>query len=72
MGICHPEILRTEKFGSREKQRVSNLICQACGKTISDWEPVCDITGNLFCGSKCKNKSFNKRVRRVNNDQEGT
>ncbi len=72
MEICHPEILRTEKFGSRDKKKTVRAICRACGKTVFDEEPVWDITGNLFCSSKCKNRNFNKRMRRVNDDQEGT
>ncbi len=53
MDICDPEILRTERFGSRELLKTKKRICRFCGAEILE-NFFCDISGNLFCCHRCR------------------
>lgn len=55
MGITDYEILRTEKFGSRERFEKSKYICCGCGAEIDTGEDeICeDERKQKFCSEKC-------------------
>ena len=58
MEITDPEILRTEKFGSRERPENGEKLCCICGRALLAEEFVCDVIGNLFCGERCKDDAI--------------
>ena len=55
MGITDSEILKTEKFGSREYGREILGRCAFCeAEVMSDEAEACrDGYGNLFCSESC-------------------
>ena len=53
MDICDPNVLMTERFGSRELVESKKSICGFCKAEILD-EIFCDISGNLFCSRWCR------------------
>ena len=55
MGICDPEILRIEKFGSRERRSFKRNLCRFCGEELLE-DFFCDIAGNVFCSRSCREK----------------
>lgn len=62
MDITDPEILRAERFGSRENWKGGDSFCLFCGKRILLEENcVLDIAGNLFCQNECRERSFDTR-----------
>ena len=61
MWICDPEILKIERFGSRECLEFKKSLCQFCGAEIFE-EIFCDISGNLFCNRKCREKRDRKEM----------
>ncbi len=62
----HPEILKTERLGSRDKGNV-RMCCQACGKADSNGFFV-GATGKVFCSEECIQNIFR---RRQTNDKKG-
>lgn len=52
--ITHPEILRTEKFGSREGGCFDNRCC-VCKKECQD-NFLVNVVGKLFCSTECMEK----------------
>lgn len=55
MGICDSEILRAEKFGSRDYDiRIAGQ-CAKCGNLVTneDSEGCRDGYGHLFCSREC-------------------
>ena len=55
MGITDREILRAEKFGSRDYEVRVMGKCGGCGRVVmSDEAEACrDGIGNLFCTTEC-------------------
>lgn len=68
MGICSPEILRTEKFGSREVFDIEKGRCSFCGAELLEEGSIWDIVGNLFCSNVCREKNFERRKEKIEND----
>lgn len=55
MGLTDYEILRTERFGSRECDERDLKICEVC-KTKIDWTddiPCRDGEMRIFCSAEC-------------------
>ncbi len=66
MEILDPEILKTERFGSREDWKEGQSFCFFCGERILFEEgQVLDIAGNLFCGNECRQKNFDRRKKEI-------
>ena len=55
MEICDPEVVKTERFGSRDDFKLKESVCLFCGAEILD-KFFCDISGNLFCSRICRDK----------------
>lgn len=68
MDICHPEIIRAERFGSRDCLDTSGGRCKFCTETIFEEQLICDITGNLFCSEKCRTKNLKDKRGVLEND----
>lgn len=62
MGITAPEILKAEKFGSRDSIEKTVIKCCVCGRELVDDVWVCDALGNLFCSRECRRIALDKRV----------
>ena len=58
MDICDPEILKAEKYGSRDYEAYKKARCLVCGCMVFTDDLFCDAVGNLFCGEDCKEKKF--------------
>ena len=58
--MTHPEILQTERFGSRPFCAEPEDLCKECGEllTDTDCEPCKDWIGNLFCCERCFKKYY--------------
>lgn len=86
MEFTHPDILRAERFGSRDEAEAA--VCRGCGASIyggESGEPVFDGTGEAFCSETCrektrkrvfcevtkKMKSANKRLKDYGEDKNG-
>lgn len=55
--LTHPEILRAERFGSRD--RVEICRCFYCNLAIDeDTEYVLDVACRRFCSDFCKDKYY--------------
>ncbi len=55
MGICDAEILRAEKFGSRDYDIKILGQCVKCGEAVTNeaCEACRDGCGHLFCSREC-------------------
>ena len=55
MGITDPDILRAERFGSREYEVTVIGFCSHCGRIVKsdETEAYCVDEGRLFCCSYC-------------------
>ena len=53
--MTHTEILRAEKFGSRERSDTSIDICPSCKNVVDkEYDEACrDFAGQLFCSEDC-------------------
>ncbi len=58
MHICDPEILKTEKFGSRDNEEKDLGVCCICGVNLIEEEAFFDVVGNGFCSNECREKKF--------------
>lgn len=57
--MTHPDILRTEKLGSRPFYAETVNVCSECGDGLyTDSEPCRDWIGNLFCCERCFKKHY--------------
>lgn len=66
MEILDPELLKTERFGSREDWKEEENFCFFCGaRILLEDGPVWDIAGNLFCGNACRQKNFDRRKKEI-------
>lgn len=56
LNLTHPEILRAERFGSRD---VLNCRCTYCDSEIDeDDDYIFDVFGRCFCGEECKDNYY--------------
>ena len=71
MDDCDFEILKTEKFGSRDKAFNEFVLCCVCGESLPWEEALYDAVGNGFCSNECREKKFmdGRCVKR--NDKKG-
>ena len=54
LSLTHPEILRAERFGSRD---VLNCRCTYCDSEIDeDDDYIFDFPGTVFCSEECLDK----------------
>ncbi len=60
--ITHPEILKTERFGSRHKERFDRR-CYICGRECGDSFFV-NAVGRIFCSTECIEKRFKQEDRK--------
>lgn len=53
--MTHTEILRVEKFGSRERSDTSIDVCPHCKRVVDkECDEACrDFAGQLFCSEDC-------------------
>lgn len=58
MDICDPELLKVEKYGSRDYEGGKEARCSVCGHMGFADDLFCDAVGNLFCSEDCKEKKF--------------
>ncbi len=67
MKLTHPEILKTEKFGSREDLENCILYCEECGdikNKLYDSYYI-DKHGNVFCCESCVMDYYGIRLMEV-------
>ena len=71
MDICDPEILKAEKFGSRDGELIEFVVCCVCGASLPWEDALYDVVGNGFCSNECREKKFmdGRCVKR--NDKKG-
>ncbi len=72
MDICDPEILKAEKYGSRDYRTGKKARCCVCGCMEFEDGLFCDAVGNLFCCEDCKEKKFEDGRREAKNDKTRT
>ncbi len=70
MDICDGEILKTEKFGSRDYPTERKEACCMCKRAYLWEEFFCDATGNFFCSQRCRDKKFEDRKGEKKNDKK--
>lgn len=65
--MTHPEILRTERFGSRDYERRRVGRCGNCGAAVmSDDVEMCEGEDNeFFCSYACKQRDAAPMMRPV-------
>lgn len=56
LSLTDPDILCTERFGSRCS--VANYLCICCNKELTEDEVCIDRFGRSFCGEDCSNKYY--------------
>ena len=59
--ICDAEILKAQKFGSRDYPANKKEVCCMCKKEDFLEDFFCDRVGNFFCIKKCRDKKFEDR-----------
>ena len=72
MDICDPEILKAEKYGSRDYSVGKKARCSVCGGMAFEEDLLCDAGGNLLCSKDCKEKKFEDGRREAKNDKTRT
>ena len=62
--MTHPEILRAERFGSRQAADCDIGICEMCGRRIMlcRGEGRFGFCGELLCGEQCLSEMMRKRL----------